>query len=557
MIASALSSMMPGCRMSEDPSRDPTSDFWYYPVGQVSTTGVRITSDMAMRISAVFGCIRVLRDALGWLPFKVYRKTGPKSKEPDYGNYLYSLLHDHPNSWQTPQEWKELAILHLCLRGNFYCQIFGKEERTELLPLHPDRMEVKQLANRTLRYYYRPPNAEPIDFRDEQIFHIRGLSLDGLVGTSVLDFARNSIGLASAQETHGAALFKNGGLPTFWISRPPERKWTPTARQNFREEWRGLHGGPENAGQPPILGDGMELHELGLTNRDSQWIESRGLSAEEICRFFGVHPHMIGVKTSAPIGTIEQQSLEFVLYTLGPLATRFEQAADRDLVDDPETTFTKISLDALLRGDLKSRYEAHNIAVQGGWKLINEVRELEDLNPIEGGDEPRFPMNMQPAGGGPDQNEQGGRPGKGQPKPAEQQDDEPTAYERRRQKKQDAQAAFAILLDEAAVRIARAEIAGLETRAHKASEDFARWRTFATGFYGKHQAYVLKTLDPICAAWLTQTDEKREPGRLADCVVAPVGSIFDAQVDQVANIEAWKMERAGDLARILKEEFFG
>lgn len=556
MIAAALSSILPGRRATD---YGPLSDFWYAPLGSVSSAGIAVKPENAMAVSAVYGCVRLLRESLGSLPFRVYRRTGERSKEPAPDHFLWQVLHDRPNSWQTPMEFREMGVSHLCLRGNFYCEIFGWGEKTQLIPLNPDRMKVEQNPGGKLKYTYRVQSGEPRVYSQENIFHVRGMSLNGVVGVSVLEYARHAVGLAIAQETHGASLFKNGGLPTFWISRPAERKWTPDAQKNFRTGWRALHAGAENAGNPPILQDDMAIHELGLSNRDSQWIEARGFGAEEICRFFGISPHMVGVKTVAPLGSIEQQSLEYVIYTLTPLAARWEQAANRDLVDDRETYYTKIVLDGLLRGDMKSRYEAHNISVQGGWGLVNEARELEDRDPIEGGDTPRYPANMQPAGGGPDQNEQGGQPGKGTPKPKQQpaaEDEEPTAYEKRKQKKKAAQAAFGVLLDEAAARIAAAEIHSLGLRAGKAADDRAKWGKWAADFYQKHRGYVAKTLDPIAAAWHEATEEKLPADELASDLCSLVGPVFDADTDVPILLETWKTTRAGELARQLKARFF-
>jgi HK97 family phage portal protein len=560
MIANALSALFPGRNAAAAPG--PLDPFWYAPVGSVSSAGISVKPDAAMGVSAVWGCIRVLRESLGSLPFRVYRSTGPKSSETARDHYLWTVLHNRPNRWQTPMEWKEMGVCHLCLRGNYYCQIVGAGDAMQLVPLNPDAMKVSQNADGSLKYTYRRKVGDLVEFSQENIFHVRGMSMNGITGVSVLEYARNTVGLAIAQETHGASLFRNGGLPAFWISRPKPWPRDGQARTNFRAGWRAIHGGPENAGNPPILEDDMQLHELGLTNRDSQWLESRGMQAEEVCRFFGVPPHMIGLSSKEALGSTEQKSIEFVTYTLSPLAIRFEQSANRDLLDDPEEYYTKIVLDGLLRGDMLSRYQAHNIAIQGGWELVNEARELEDRNPIEGGDTPRYPLNMQPAGSGPDQNEQGGQPGKGTPKPAQQKQqeaapvDEPTPREKQRQKKKAAQAAFAVLLDEAAARIAAAEIHGLSARADKAAEDRAKWNEWAVEFYHRHQAYAAKVLDPICAAWLAQTDLQCDPEELAASLCAAVGPIFDVMSDVVACVEGWKETRADDLATKLKERFF-
>ena len=565
-----FSALMPSKSAAETPG--PLDDFWYMSPGMTTPAGVDVTADSATKTSAVYGCIRVLRESLAHLPFCVFKRTGDKSKERASDNYLWHVLHDRPNHWMTPMSFIELGVVHLMLRGNYYCEIRGNLDNMELWPLNPERMSVTQGKGGRLTYTYRRQPGEIVEYTQEDIYHVMGQTLNGVEGVSVLEYARNTVGSVIAQETHGASLFKNGALPPYWIYRPPEKKWTDTAIKNFRRGWRKLHGG--STGEPPILSDGMEIRELSISNRDSQWIESRGLSAEEICRFFGVSPHMIGVKSTAPKGNTEQQALEFLMYTLTPLARRFEQSADRSLVVDEDNYFTKFNLDALRRADTKSRHEAHNIAVQGGWKTINEVRELEDLNPVDGGEECRFPMNMQPAGGGPDENEQGGQPGKGTPKPPNAPEEaiivtppketvidaEPTADERQKQKRREAQASFTVLLDEAAERIAAAEIKALSSRADKAAEDFTRWCEWVDGLYdcqtGSLGTYIAKTLLPICNSWaiagttiITLDDISSFMTESHDAITAEGENI-------PVVIEAWKTIRAGELAAILKEEFF-
>lgn len=567
MIANALSAMLP-TRRAATKAPGPDDDFWYYPIGTGPTdSGITVTPGNALGVSAVYGCIRVLRESLGQLPWRVYRSTGPREKEQARNHYLWDVLHDRPNGWQSPQDFKDMGVNHLCLRGNFYSEIVGDQERTELWPLNPDRMSVEQADNRRLQYKYRLTDGTMRIYREEQLLHIRGLSLNGVTGVGPVEFARNTIGASLAQEGHGASLFKNGGLQSMWISRPAERRWTKTARENFRAEWKAVHAGAENAGQPPILGDGMELHELGLSNQDSQWIEARGFGAEEVCRFFGVPPSMLGVKSGVPKGSTEQQSLEFVLYTLGPLAVRFEQAANRDLLmAEDDDHYTKIILDALLRADIKSRYEAHNVSVQGGWGLINEVREMEDRNPIEGGDEPRFPMNMQPVGGGPDEREQGGQPGKGVPKqeppePPEQaavEVVELTAYEQWTIKADAARPAFEILLREAAGRIAHHELTHLRTRADKARDDRVRWDDWANGFYGgPHAGYIRTTIEPLTAAWHQQTGGDNGLDSVVECMTADTDELFNPDRDPADVLAAWDDTRAEGLTADLYNLFFG
>jgi len=563
-IRTALRAVTPG----------PLNEFWYSPVGAQSTAGVDVTADKAMAVSVVFACIRVLAETLGTLPFRVYRRTGLRSKQQAPEHPLWRTLHTRPNRWQTSLEWREMGMAHLALRGNYYNRIVLNEDgQLELVPLAPDRVEVEQLPSRRLRYRWRDAEGQWQYYTQDEVYHVRGLSLNGLTGVSILEYARNAIGLAISQETHGASLFKNGGQPTFWIKRPKEAgRWTPDARKNFRAGWRALHAGAENAHNPPILEDGMELQSLGLTNQDSQWIESRAFEAVEICRFFRVPPHLVGILDKATFSNIEQQSLEFVLYTMLPWAIRWEQAADRDLVVEDDH-YTKLVLDGLLRGDMRTRYESHNIALQGGWKTRNEVRELEDLDPIEGGDTPLEPTNMQPAGGGPDQNEQGGQPGKGRPKedtaasvsstgetaepgpdptPAET----PVSADTGVHGGADLEAVFGPLVADAAARIAAAEVRGLERRAERAADDRGRWAAWVEEFYANHREYCGRTLAPLADGIGQAMHRPIDALAIAERLSRANQEVLSPSADIPRLVKSWSHCRAGQIARWLREEFF-
>lgn len=526
-LASALSIPMAAA------TPGPLDPFWYNPVAPPTASGIVVKPDIAMKTGAVYACVRVLRESLGSLPWQVFKQVDADTSTRDGDHYLARILGQRPNRWQTPMEFKEMGVTHVCLRGNFYARIVPSNDAQyefELWPLNPDRMTVEQLPDNTLRYTYTPKPGVKEVYAASEIFHVRGLTLNGITGVSVIEYASATIGLSIAQQTHGASLFRNGGLPTFWISRPQGSKWTKDAIRNFRGGWRKLHAGPENAGNPPILQDGMELHELGLSNRDTQWLESLNFNALDICRFFGVPPHMIGVRTEGTYD-VEQLGIEFVRYSLRPLAVRFEEAANRDLIlkdDDANGRghFTRYGLDELERGAMAARYGANNVAIQGGWKTKNEVRREEGLNPKPGGDDLQQALNMQPAGGGPDWNEQGGQPGKGKRKAKAAVDDDADedgdSSVKRRQKQaaekneakpgkndddagQATRRTFEPLLRDAAQRIAAAEIRGLESRADKAASDRAKWNEWHDGFYQEHGKFVVRTLFPIVSAWHAAT----------------------------------------------------
>jgi HK97 family phage portal protein len=296
-----------------------------------SSAGVYVTANAALAVSTVFACVRLYAETLASLPLLVYRRTGDEGKERAPEIPLYRLLHDHPNAWQTSMEWQEMVWTHLFLRGNSYSRIIW-DPRTgwpgQLVPLHPDRVAVDQLGDGTLRYKYRPAGLREEVFGQEDMFHLRLFSEDGITGVNVVRAMRNAVGLEIAQETHGAKVFQNGSLPPFALEAANPMK--EQAIENFRAGWRRMHSGAENAHNPPILENGMKIHELRVSNEDSQWLESRNFQAIEICRFMRTPPHLVGVadaKGSESYASVEQKSLEFVIYGLRPNAIRFRQAA--------------------------------------------------------------------------------------------------------------------------------------------------------------------------------------------------------------------------------------
>jgi len=531
MIAEALSRMIP-----LRATKAPDDDFWYHPAGSVSSAGVTVNADTAMGVAACYACISVLAKTLASLPFRVYRQTG-KEKEQVPDHEFWKLLHDRPNVWQTSYEWREMGMAHILTRGNFYCLIADTKFGTQLIPLRPERMQVEQMPDFRIRYKYTPPDGPERMIQSNQILHIRGLSRDGITGVGIIENARNALGLSIAQETHGSGQFKNGGLPAFYIKRPEGKRWDTTAITNFRAAWRKIHAGPENAGNPPILEDGMSLESLGMTNEDTQWIESRGFQAIEICRFFGVPPHMIAILDRATFSNIEEQGIDFGRYTLAPWCVRWEQCIGRDLIIDEPDIFCKLVIEGLQRGNIQSRYAAYNVGLQAGFLTRNEVREWEDLNPIDGGDTPLEPLNQVPAGS----RDQGQR-------------EEAPASDRQEREPPDQRGAFAVLIEDAAARIGAAEIRGLEARADKAAGDRERWGQWAGAFYLRHRDYVIRTLTPLCAAWNHGNERKVSADPMADSICALGLAVLEADVPAV--LSAWQHTRAGELAELLKGEFF-
>ncbi len=373
----------------------PDDDFWYGAVGQTSQAGVKVSPETAMTISTVFRCVSAIGQDVAGMPLKMYRRL-ERGKEEARNHPLYELLHDQPNTWQTAFEWREMMLGHLLLRGNAYNLIVpgARGFADQLIPLHPGRMKVEQLENRRLRYTYNWENGRQEIFTQDEIFHLRGLSSDGIVGLSVVALARDSFGLGIATERYGARFFGNNAMPGGVLQS--QGKLSPVAQARLRDSWQKLYGGVDRSHNIAVLEEGLTWQQVGLSNEDSQFLETRNFQIEEVARWFGVPLHRIGhTEKATSWGTgIEQFNIGYIVYTLQPWLVRIEQAIRRDLILAKETFFAEFLIDGLLRGDSKTRAESHRISIMTGYKTRNEAREQENQNPLPGLDEPLVPLNM-------------------------------------------------------------------------------------------------------------------------------------------------------------------
>jgi HK97 family phage portal protein len=378
--------------------RDPVLAEWFGG-GAQTLSGMSVTPESAMRVSAVYSAVRLLSDTLGWLPLIVYRRREEDGRDRDRGHPLYTILRHAPNRWQTAIEFKQMLMGHLCLRGNAYAEIVGDAQAAvrELIPLHPDRITPFCAPDGTIAYRHQPETGPQRILLQGEVFHLRGLGADGLTGLSPIAHHREGIGLAMALERHGAALFGNNAQPKFALKVP--YVLTKPAAADLEKSWQERYRGVENAGKMTLLEGGMDVVQLGLNSEDAQFIESRKFSVSEIARMFRVPPHMIGDLEKATFSNIEHQQIEFVSYTIAYWAVIWHQAIRRDLLapGSRETHFAEFLLEALLKGDLPSRYAAYAVARQWGWLSVNDIRQRENMNPIaDGGDVYLSPMNMTP-----------------------------------------------------------------------------------------------------------------------------------------------------------------
>lgn len=349
-----------------------------------SRSGQTITAETAMRVTAVFACVRVLAEGVAMLPLHTYERL-PNGKRLAPAHPL-SLLMRKPNKWQTRFEWIEMMQGHVALRGNAYSEILAGSigAASELVPLHPDRMRVEMRDNGELLYLYRDLNGYERRLSQQQVFHLRGLSSDGITGINPIQAAREAIGVALAAEGHEASTMRNGGK--LGVVLETDQVMKADAAKMLLENWEARHGGADNGGRTALLTNGLKAHEIGMSNDDAQFIELRQFQIAEIARIFRVPLHMIGDLTRSTNNNIEHQSLEFLIYTLSPWLVRWEQAIQRDLIleaeeDDSNKFYCKFNVDAIARGDMAARSSFYREMVNAGIYTINEIRELEDMNP--------------------------------------------------------------------------------------------------------------------------------------------------------------------------------
>ena len=359
-----------------------------------SASGKRVNERSAMQMTAVYSCVRILSEAVASLPLHLYEYTDAGTAKATQ-HPLYVLLHDEPNPEMTSFIFRETLMTHLLLWGNAYAQVIrnGRGEVIALYPLMPDRMTVDRDEQGRLYYEYRVSSEDaPINetgsvrLAPADVLHIPGLGFDGLVGYSPIAMAKNAIGLAIATEEYGSKFFANGAAPSGVLEHPGTLK--DPAR--IRESWQATFGGSTNAGRVAVLEEGMKYAPISIAPEQAQFLETRKFQINEIARIFRVPPHMIGDLEKSSFNNIEQQSLEFVKYTLDPWVSRWEQAIVRTLLtaDEKKRYYVKFNVDGLLRGDYKSRMEGYNIGRQGGWMSANDIRALENLDLIpdeEGG----------------------------------------------------------------------------------------------------------------------------------------------------------------------------
>ena len=346
-----------------------------------SISGRTVNPRNSIQVSTVYACVRVIAETVASLPLSVYEDTGTGSHKA-IDHPLYHLLHDEPNSEMTSFVWREVSMTHLLLWGNAYSQIIrtGKNQVIGLYPLLPDHMEVDRDTKGKLTYTYTTADGNEVLLKPEEVLHIPGLGFDGIIGYSPIALEKNAIGLSIAAEEYGSKFFQNGARPSGVLTHPNTVKDV----KRLRDNWNATYGGSNNGGKVAVLEESMTFTPISLPNNEAQFLETRKFQVEEICRIFRVPPHLIGNLDRATFSNIENQSIDFAIHTIRPWLVRFEQALNRALFSEHDKGhfFVQYNLDGLMRGDYKSRMEGYAIARQNGWMSANDIRELENMNPL-------------------------------------------------------------------------------------------------------------------------------------------------------------------------------
>lgn len=344
-----------------------------------SWAGPTVTAENALQSSAVAACVRLLSESVASLPLFVYRRDGDdKAKAPDHPTY--PILHDAPNDYQTAYTWRAQMMAHVLLHGNSYSLIDRDDSGRvrALWPLHPSNVTVKAVEGRLEFEVWQ--NGKRATYAPEDVLHVKGLTIDGIKGMSIISMARQGIALDAALTQHGAATFRNGGRPGLIIKTPA--MLSGEARRQFQQSWADQFAGALRAGKTALLDGGLDVQTIQSSNDDSQFLQSRQFSVQEIARWFRVSAHLIGDPSRLAYASSEVEMLAFLQHSLRPWLVNIEAEINRSLLPARTQYFAEFSIDALQRADTKSRYESYALGIDKGFLTVEDVRRWENLPPL-------------------------------------------------------------------------------------------------------------------------------------------------------------------------------
>lgn len=501
-------------------------------------SGVSVTHDNALKMSAVWACVRVIAETVSQLRWSVFQQRTDRGRDELRTHPAFRLIEFSPNSEMTPFTWRETMLGHVLTYGNAFSEIErdNASRPIGLWPLAPDRVEVLRDANLDLFYRYHQPFGEAVDLSPRDVFHLRGLGFDGCSGYSVIQMAAQAIGLGKVQEQAGASFWKNGARPGGILT--PAGNLTSESRDSITRQWQEQYGGGQNFNRVALLSHDLKYQPIGIPAEDAQFIDSRKFSVEEIARWYRVPPHKIASLDRATFANIEHQSIEFVVDTIVPWAVRFEQEIDAKLIRSPaKRVFSKVLVKSLLRGDSAARATFYREMRDLGVMSINDIALEEDMNPVEGGDLRLVPMNMMTI-------EQAAKPP--EPAPAapvtESDDDEPDGSESDSGR---FAATFRPLVHAAMGRIITRELNAIRTPYLRSDV------TKAVEFYGGHGDYMRNQLQPIHHVVMSASGLGTEADQFLDSIANTHIAESRSMIEQAATCqtsfeqlqETWQVSR--------------
>ncbi len=371
-----------------------TGTFWQEWYG-TSSSGKVVTADRAIQLSAVWACVRLLSESVSTLPVKIYTRQADGSRKLAQDHPVYQVLCRRPNLEMTPSRFMLMVVASICLRGNAFVEkLFIGSKLVSLVPLLPQNMVVKRLDNGRLEYTYTEDGQKRV-IPEKNMMHIRGFGLDGVCGMMPLSSGRDVIGAAMAVEESAAKIFENGLQSSGFLSA--DMALDDDQRDRLRQ-YMAKFTSSRNAGKIMVLEGGLKYQNVTMNPEAAQMLESRSFSIEEICRWFRVPPFMVGhtSKQSSWASSLEGMNLQFLTHTLRPLLVNIEQEISRCLLNGEEDLFAEFSVEGLLRADSAGRAAYYTSALQNGWMSRNDVRRLENMPPIEGGDLYTVQLNLTP-----------------------------------------------------------------------------------------------------------------------------------------------------------------
>ena len=383
--------------LEERQSPGPLDDFWYEPLNSLGQPDVTVAN--ALTSTPVWAAVNLISGTIGSLPLILYRELENGGKERAIDLPLYDLLRWQPNGFQTAVEMFEMGQGHLCMRGNafFRLETNRADELIAIVPLHPDKMQLKLLDGGVIEYHYQQGIGTPRVFGAEEIMHVKGLSSDGLIGYSPITIGAGSIALSQAAEKYGSRFFNNSATPSGILSHPGKLK--PEARSNIKKSWQAAHGSGQQH-SVALLEEGLAWTAMSVSPEEAQFIATRKYQAEEVCRLFNVPPHLLMLLDRSTFSNVTEQNKSFATNCIRPWATRWEQAIRKSVLERfaDRSLETEFNMDALLRPDTMARAQANQILLQNGALTIDEWRGRENLNPLDSraGEVHWMPLNIAP-----------------------------------------------------------------------------------------------------------------------------------------------------------------